>query len=76
MGIQKFCDELALKRAGGRIFFSYEGVVNPSAPPVDPLICSETLLDQYTGVENEADANTYMQNLMKVSPRGSHLIIG
>lgn len=24
MGIRKFCDELALKRAGGRIFFSYE----------------------------------------------------
>jgi len=24
MGIRKLCDELALKRAGGRIFFSYE----------------------------------------------------
>jgi len=25
MGIRKFCDELALKRAGGQMFFSYEG---------------------------------------------------
>jgi len=32
MGIRKFCDELALKRAGGRIFFSYEGVVPTSDP--------------------------------------------
>ena len=38
MGIRKFCDELALKRAGGRIFFSYDGVRSPGErnPPFDP----------------------------------------
>ena len=76
MGIRKFCDELALKRARRRIFFSYEGVVNPSAPPFDPLVCSETLLDRYTGVENKTAANKRMRRLMKVSLRGSHLIVG
>jgi hypothetical protein len=69
MGIRKLCDELALKRAGGRIFFSYEKVVIPSDPFLTPpLICSETLLDPYTGVGNEADGNKYMQSLMKVGP--------
>ena len=70
MGIRKFCDELE----GG--YSSRTRDVNPSAPPFDPFICSETLLDQYTEVENEADANTYMQSLMKVSPRGPYLTIG
>jgi len=36
MGIRKLCDELALKQARSRIFFSYEGVVAPSDPFFDP----------------------------------------
>jgi hypothetical protein len=72
MGVRKLCDELALKQAGGRVFFSYVGVVEPSGPCFDLLICSETLLDPYTGVENEVNANIYMQSLMKVGLHGSH----
>jgi len=72
MGIRKLCDELALGRAGGRIFFSYERVVTSSDPSFDQLIRSETLLDPYTGVENEAGANIYMQSLMKVGLHQSH----
>ena len=75
MGIRKLCDEVALKRAGGRIFFSYEGAITTGDPSVDLLICSETLLDPYTGVENEANANEYMQSLIKVGLDESHLIV-
>jgi hypothetical protein len=72
MGIRKLCNEMALKRAGGRVFFSYEGVATLSDPSFDSLISSETLLDPYTGVENEVGSNAYMQSLMKVGLHGSH----
>ena len=75
LGIRKFCDDLAWKRAGGTIFFSYEAVVPTSDPPFDPLICSETLLDPSTGVENKDEATKYMQSLMKVGVRGPRLIV-
>jgi hypothetical protein len=48
MGIRKFCDELALKRAGGKIFFSYElftASESPSYPPFAVKLCSTRILE-------------------------------
>jgi hypothetical protein len=48
MGIRKFCDELALKRAGEKIFFSYESSTaseSPSYPPFTVKLCSTRLLE-------------------------------
>jgi hypothetical protein len=48
MGIRKFCDELASKRAGRRIFFSYESFTAsdaPSYPPLTVKLCSTRILE-------------------------------
>jgi hypothetical protein len=48
MGIRKFCDELALKQAGGKIFFSYESSAAsdaPSYPPFTVKLCSTRILE-------------------------------
>jgi len=63
LGVRKFCDELALKNAGGRIFFSYESrhgrAICLLTPSFAAKLCSTLIL--------EGRMNSKPTNICKVS---------